>query len=261
MRLSTLGDILKRFGALQLVVVSRLLAVLTTLKLAPGEKIPEDVATEFQPLVRAALKECEISGLPMCCRSLERLHDAVEKRQNWNVLVEHAEDLNRRLADELLGRVFFQISEAARYETPLSGWEDVVVRFPDVQADVEESGRCFAVARYTASIFHLMRVLEGGLDGIAKILNPGDDWYSSWEAYLRKLNEAWRARYDDPKNPNHRKWSRFFSEVERHLYAIKIAVRNPTMHRLERTYTEESAEEIYSEVRSLMRHLAVELPP
>jgi hypothetical protein len=261
MRLFTLEDILKRFGVLPLLNLGRLFADLCAIKSGPGEKISENLVATLRPMVADAFRECERNNLPMCCTTLVRLGQAVEAREKWGVLTTLGDELNARFTDELRGRVFFQISDVARYETPLSGWEDVVTRFPDVQFEIEEASRSFAVARYTASVFHLMRVLEGGLDGIAGVLNPGDHWYSSWEAYLQKLAAAREAKYGDPKDPDHRKWNRFFGDVERNLHAIKVSVRNPVMHKLEKTYTEESAEDVYRQVRALMKLLATELPP
>ncbi|MFZ1980558.1 MAG: hypothetical protein WAU61_04570, partial [Smithella sp.] len=44
----------------------------------------------------------------------------------------------------------------------------VNAKFPSASFDIIEAGNCFATARYTACVFHLMRVLEIGLSTLAK---------------------------------------------------------------------------------------------
>jgi hypothetical protein len=265
-RLVTLEDILKRLDALPLMNFSRLSAAFMESLVIKGETARDQLITDkdaaaLDGITRGAITECERLGLGMSKKGLWRVRTMLKEHRSWGELIALMEETNRRLIDEMHEHVFLQILHLGRYEKPLDGWDVVLVRFPDAAVDVEEASKCFATDRHTASVFHLMRVLEHGLDGIAKLLNPAVDWYSSWEAYLQKLNAAWKAKYNDPKDPDHRKWTRFFSEVELHFHAIKITLRNPTMHKLEKTYTEEAADQVYVEVRSLMRYLAVELPP
>jgi len=38
--------------------------------------------------------------------------------------------------------------------------KEIATKFPDLLEDISESGNCYALDRYTACIFHLMRVVE-----------------------------------------------------------------------------------------------------
>lgn len=49
--------------------------------------------------------------------------------------------------------------------------EKVTNNFPSTQHDVREARKCYALARYTASVFHCMRVLEKGLHTLVHDLN------------------------------------------------------------------------------------------
>ena len=74
-------------------------------------------------------------------------------------------ELQGRLVDELQGQYFLSLSvaEAERFENWEKGWEGILKRFPDTIRDVEEMNRCFALARYTASMFHALHVAGGVL--------------------------------------------------------------------------------------------------
>src|ERR1022692_1963559 len=104
--------------------------------------------------------------------------------------------------------------------------------FPSTLIDLEEASRCLAANRHTASVFHLMRVLEVALRELGRSLNdPTLDPKTnpSWERILHRCDvelaksftqrcAEWQA---DPG---------FYSEATANLRAVKVAWRNPTMH-------------------------------
>lgn len=74
-----------------------------------------------------------------------------------------------RFEDELRGVLFLAIplSSQAYYETPREQWGVSPDKFSDAIYDIEEASKCIALHRSTACVFHLMRVMEHGLKGIA----------------------------------------------------------------------------------------------
>src|SRR5579859_3823509 len=60
------------------------------------------------------------------------------------------------------------LTSRAKYycDTKLFG-EEVDNRLPAVATDISEAGKCFATARWTAAVFHLMRVMEVGVQELA----------------------------------------------------------------------------------------------
>lgn len=171
-------------------------------------------------------------------------------------------ELSSRLADELKGRLFLAIpqSAAVRYgqTEPLFGPE-VHSKFPMAQFEIDEAGKCMALERATAAVFHLMRTLEIGILAIARSLGiqyPTNGAERNWGVVLQKIAAAmaekrnarsWQARDED-----------FFSEAYALLNAVRNVWRNATMH-VETKYTPEEAEHIFQAVQSFMKKLASRL--
>jgi len=58
--------------------------------------------------------------------------------------------------------------------------------FHSAKNDIKESCNCYSTGHYTASVFHLMRVLEHGLGALAK--NVGLKFYrQSWGGIIKKI--------------------------------------------------------------------------
>lgn len=119
--------------------------------------------------------------------------------------------------------------------------------FPAAIEDISEASKSLALARYTAVVFHLMRAMECAVQELStalKIPNPDREWgklLSDMEAKIKAM----------PKGDAKDSWS----ESHAHLYHVKQAWRNKTMHP-KRTYTEEEAYGVFNAARSFMRHLA-----
>ena len=104
---------------------------------------------------------------------------------------------------------------------PLFGTE-VEARINKAADDISECGKCLAVGRYTAAVFHLMRAMEAAVQKISGRLN------------IRKIERAWGPLLSDihkkieamPKGDERDEWS----QVHANLYHVKQAWRNDTMH-------------------------------
>ena len=123
-----------------------------------------------------------------------------------------------------------------------------------------EAGKCFALHRYTAVVFHLMRMLEIGIAGVARCLSipdPTKPSLQNWGTILQAIKnemvkQTKETEWNDPGD------KRFFEDVYASLDAVRNAWRNAAMH-VENKYTEEEADTIYRAVRSFMRKLASRL--
>lgn len=100
-------------------------------------------------------------------------------------------ELEDRMRDELEGIFFFSLSskEAEYYDNPGKGWELIVRRFPATLTDIEEASKCFAVSRYTASIFHSTHVVEIGLIELGTFIRI-EDPHSGWSAVSNQLQKV-----------------------------------------------------------------------
>jgi hypothetical protein len=128
---------------------------------------------------------------------------------------------------------------------------EVHSKFPIASFDISEACKCLALGRHTASVFHLMRVMETALHavhGCLGISNPiaGND--KTWGSILQKIRLEYRAR------PNFSEMA-LFQELHALLDAVKDAWRNGTMH-VEDKKTEEEAKVIMITVKAFMQKLA-----
>jgi hypothetical protein len=169
-------------------------------------------------------------------------------------------DIDSRLADELsLTTLFVLESDKQGYfepSEPLFG-KDVEVKFPSVSFELDEAAKCFALGRSTAAVFHLMRLMEIGINAVASCLSippPTRGGDRNWGAISKKIKDEMERR-----NASGR-WAdkEFFAAVYASLDAVRVAWRNTTMH-VDNKYSEEESEHIFGAIRGFMRRLASRL--
>jgi hypothetical protein len=221
-------------------------------------EVSEDVRLAYRDGFDAVKTTCNFLGLDSTSDQASRIVDSLGNPQfDVSELAEDLFDLRRRFTDEL-GHylcLIFDKSEAKLWQNRQPFGPEVYEAFPAATIDIEEAGRCLACHRGTATVFHLMRVMEVGLRATSQAL--GIPYAPSWESHLKqiqdRINMKWRKRGI--------RWKRdepFFRGVLGHLQAVKVAWRNPTMH-IVNHYTPEQAEDIFNSVRGFMRHLATRL--
>jgi hypothetical protein len=190
---------------------------------------------------------------------IERIKDGGAVDQQFRFLL----DCNFRVMnDELSLTMLFSVKpENAKYYEPVEPLfgKTVADQFPtDATSEIEEAGKCLALNRHTACVFHLMRVLEVGIEAARKCLNipdPVKDADRNWGKMLKNIKaEIDRRNVAKPvlwKNAD----KNFFEEIYASLDAVRNVWRNATMH-VEKTYSEEQAEHIFNAVRGFMSKLA-----
>ncbi|MBU6508243.1 MAG: hypothetical protein KGQ82_12160, partial [Alphaproteobacteria bacterium] len=132
---------------------------------------------------------------------------------------------------------------------PLFG-DGVEAKFPALMSeDISEAGKCLALNRWNAAVFHLMRVMEIALQKLGDVLNVSLVNEKQWQNILDEVNREIRKL--DHKLPR----TIALAEISFHLYAVKLAWRNEVMHP-KQTYTHEEADAIFRNVRIFIRELA-----
>lgn len=175
-------------------------------------------------------------------------------------------ELRGRLIDEMKETIFFSLSalEGNYYCRPQHGWEEIISRFPDVRADVEEAHKCFALSRYAATTFHSLQIVEFGLIELGVFINVTDP-KSGWTAVTGRLSAILKKPYKertDFERANHD----FLEQLQGTTEALKNAWRNKVSHAqgkltvLTPDFAPEIAEEILFASRAFMRRLAEGLP-
>jgi hypothetical protein len=171
-------------------------------------------------------------------------------------------ELKRSIERELRANLFLHVPEDKKkyFSGPYLFGPEVTRAFPSAGYDIEEAGKCLALARCTACVFHLMRVMELSLKTLGKTLNdPRLDpkRNPSWDAILKKCKEE----LEKERTKRAPEWASddvFFSGAATMLMGVKDAWRNPTMH-VEINYDEERALDVWNHVRAFMHHLATKL--
>jgi hypothetical protein len=118
------------------------------------------IETEFRKL-----------GMKITADMVKEITDTLEnksKKYNFQWLRDQIETIEKLANKELEKDSFFFVPlERAKYFPPINAphifGESVANAFPNSSYDIAEAGICLALARGTAAVFHLMRVLEIGL--------------------------------------------------------------------------------------------------
>jgi hypothetical protein len=135
-------------------------------------------------------------------------------------------------------------------KSPLFGIE-VHAKFTRAIYEIDEASKCLALGRSTASVFHLMRILEIALRAIHTCLGIsvaliGND--RNWGKILGRIRDENLRRGNCVEKD-------YFKDIYARLDAIKDAWRNTTMH-VETIYTEQEARILFDNTRSFMQKIS-----
>ena len=114
--------------------------------------------------------------LPRTRRSIEwfeKHKDTETLTPSLSVFLHELRQLDLAIIADLREREFFHmpIAYATYYEQGDLFGKKVTEKFSSTVFDVSEAGNCYATGRYTACVFHCMRVLERGLHAFVRHLN------------------------------------------------------------------------------------------
>lgn len=137
--------------------------------------------------------------------------------------------------------------------------EDALKQFPSLSHDFEETGKCLALGRSTASVFHATRCLEAALRAISRCLGIPDPIKGAdrnWSKVLQKIQDEINDRWPKPERVSGD--GVFFEKLHATLFAMQNPYRNATMH-LEATYTESEARDAVMLIASIIKQIAMRL--
>ena len=147
------------------------------------------------------------------------------------------------------------------FEEELFG-QKVNDNFGSAIRDIKEAGKCFALRRYTACVFHLMRVVEIGLRALAKDRRVTFTKTKNAPLELRELKEMFEGLENAekqiqgyPKTAAREAQFAFYHSAMNDLRAFKNLYRSRTMHARE-FYDREQAYKAMIRVASFMKTLS-----
>jgi hypothetical protein len=216
-----------------------------------------DAIHKFLPILRRALEETRFSA---CLASLERFeHYITVDAWTYEQAKELSVELKGRIEDEMKTPIMLAVVDGPDKEffrpAHLFG-QKILDAFPSITYELDCAGKCLALDQYTASVFHLMRITEIGLNVVAASVNVKFGTNPTWQKILNDIRGEIDRR--SKKSGWKKKHEEFYEGVLMSLTAIKTALRNPTMH-VRGKYDDKEAEHIFALVRGLMQHLATRL--
>jgi hypothetical protein len=226
-------------------------------------RIPEDVRVAVKSVIGELRQLTETLDAKIATMAVADLGKALEDdASTYGKLNVHLKDVELTFFRECRGRLLIHIDNPRRrfYSEPLDNFGTIAVeRFPAVEHDVEEAGKCLALGRSTACVMHLMRILEVGLVAMMTSLGlpPKNE---NWQSYIQDIEAAIRSRNKHTHGPQWKDVDEpIYSEAATHFHMLKNAWRNHAMHS-KQAYTTEKAQQIYDSVSAFMAHLAEKLP-
>jgi hypothetical protein len=243
-------------------------------RLEAGERSP-DLLEYLQSRLRHAAGAvrcvgtlCDDLPLPVSKKAMERARVNIERFTQAESMVigslaHELDGLAKTIADELDSIEFMAIRPDRRKyfyaDVNLFG-EAVAEKFPSSTTDIVEAGRCFALWRNTACVFHCMRVLEVGLQCLGAAIGMTDP-RPNWEPVIARLDKLLRMTRDHlNRNPSEavpevHQNTDYYAGVSSYFNAVKIAWRNRVMH-VGLEYTDEHTFLILNATEGFMKHLA-----
>lgn len=235
-------------------------------------KIPSRTA-ELQGLNRAEYlsqlmlfrETCDGLGFDSTVRQINRLEQLIRANQGfviedvelWDVVRPAAVEMGVRFLEEIGAVHAYHLSaqDQSLYLEPTKDWRDALDKFPSALNDVQEAGRCLALGRHTAAVFHAMRILEFGLAPLGSQFSVSTD-RATWHRIIEQIHDAIEAKSLAMGGG----WAdqSFYSDAATQMTFFKDAWRNHVMH-ARVTFNEETAPPVIEYVRRFMAHLATKL--
>ena len=137
--------------------------------------------------------------------------------------------------------------------------DSVYDAFPDDHDELNDAGHCMAVDLNDAAAFHLLRIVEIGLRGIARNLKikipktPLD--YAGWKDVVNRIDKKLEEKIPKARGPKQVAALKFQQDLLADFKAFEVA-RNEVMHGRSR-YSKPQAIGLFDRVRDFMRRVAV----
>jgi hypothetical protein len=219
-----------------------------------GTPISDKVYTQCRQFLDALSVASGEAGLKLSVISIEKATEEIaSSRPSYNKLREIAGHLQTTIQHEMSTHLFLYVDNATYYEDKQLFGQEVFDKFPEMVFDIQEAGKCLALNRYTASVFHLMRVMEMAVQRFGKRLRVKLVREKVWQNILDEVNKA--IKNMKARTPGQKARQTAYAGAAAHLFSVKVAWRNPVMHP-KAQYDGEEAEEIFKHVKAFTRQLA-----
>jgi hypothetical protein len=188
-------------------------------------------------------------------RAINHINGGYPRRDEARFHIKHITD---RITDDMQSQYFLHVkSDKVRYyrDSSIFG-ENVARKFPKAAEDIESSGKCFALGQYTATVFHLMRVMEHCVQRFGKKLKaPINIETETWYQIMDHVHKAVNALPSGKKaTARQNKMKEEYAMAAGRLDHVRIVWRNPVMHPKE-TYDENQSSEVLEGVGKFLQSI------
>jgi hypothetical protein len=215
------------------------------------DALTESDAIETDKRLKDVGHLCTTFGFKALFREVERNREQAEARCSYAELRQIAATLKTRIRDEFEEVLFLWIEKPQFYRKENLFGDRVTEVFAGALDDVKEAATCYSLGRYTASVFHLQRVMEVGLKALSGVLTEGQN--PNWDSVLKKIDIELRKDWQERRAFFQGKEQQI-SEAAAMLRAVKHAWRNPTMH-VQNIYDDEKCLDVWNAVKGFMNSL------
>jgi len=222
-----------------------LISPVSTLQLEQPEKFKKDVNALIFQLEQIDLDFSLITAKELENTILQKSIPLILTQDDVRLIFE----IKKRIIDEFETKKIFILSQTKYYQN-INNWQKVIDKCNNLTFDIDESGKCLSFSRYTSCVFHLMRIIEKGVQILGDNLDVLETHTKTWGEIVKNVNNAIKSK-------NLHKSQRY-NETITYLTNIRIAWRNEVMHPKD-TYTQEEAIGIYDATKIFMTHLVTEI--
>lgn len=191
-------------------------------------------------------------SLEMVLKTIDR-DDALEIKGKLKVI---SDQIHHHLNE----RYFFTLSpiDTVLYNKSDPFGEGVSIKFQSANNDISEATKCYVVGRYTACVFHSMRILESGLRIMATYVGLTDFGLENWKNITDQIEKQIRSKESLPKSSEKEEELQFLSEAAKEFTYFKNAWRNHVSH-TKADYDSTEAAKIFNHVKDFMVRLSNKL--
>jgi hypothetical protein len=203
-------------------------------------------------------------------KQVETLHEVVS-RENCETPTVKIETRLSSIIQEILVNLnskkfmFMPGDQASYWENIAKFGDDFLLRFGEAAGiEAVEAGNCYAAGRWTACVFHCMRVAEYGLRALAKLLrvkisDKGKECpleYGDWTKVITAIRAKIIEAHKGSAGPKKTEMLRRNSSLADHCEYMRDIWRNEVSH-ARRRYNAEESLAVISRVREFMQSIPV----
>jgi len=222
------------------------------------------VETEVVPTLKELADECNLLGIDSCsdliyftCMQCENKAFSLTVGR----LAEKLAAIDYVFKSQCNKQTFFRLSreESSMFSSAEPFGPKVAKAFPSTESvyEISEATKAYVLSRYTASVFHLMRVLEKGLKALAdKLAVPFSIpfEYQNWQNIIEQIESRIKDLEKQKAGQQKTEELKSYSEIAKQFRYFKDAWRNHVAHSRE-TYGPEQAMSIRRHVSEFMQDI------